>query len=165
MNPKKIKSVFIVRVPAMNATAKAPLGPTLGQYGIAIAEFCNSFNKMTVNYEDGSILNTKVILYDDFSYEINVMEPYITSILMNVMHVAKGSGKAGKYRLNNSLNPIGFVTTPMLYEIAKYKYNYLDSNIKKFITLLEYYKSIVGTVKSMGCLIIKRDRLNYIMEI
>ena len=46
---KKVK----MRVPAGNATAAPPVGPTLGQAGVNLMDFCKLFNARTQKYKEG----------------------------------------------------------------------------------------------------------------
>ena len=44
MAAKKIKTVIKVNLPAGEATPAPPLGPALGQHGVAIMEFVKQYN-------------------------------------------------------------------------------------------------------------------------
>jgi len=76
-----IKSILSLHIYAGLASSKAPLGPTLGQYGIPISDFCTMFNTLTESYNSGLLLHVSVFLYADLGYEIFVEGVYIVSLL------------------------------------------------------------------------------------
>ncbi|MEK7165496.1 MAG: 50S ribosomal protein L11, partial [Patescibacteria group bacterium] len=47
MAAKKIKTVVKLNLPAGTATPAPPVGPALGQHGIAIMEFIKAYNERT----------------------------------------------------------------------------------------------------------------------
>lgn len=44
---KKIKAIVKLQIPGGAANPAPPVGPALGQHGVAIAEFCQKFNAAT----------------------------------------------------------------------------------------------------------------------
>jgi large subunit ribosomal protein L11 len=44
---KKLKTILKLQIPAGKANPAPPVGPALGQHGVAIQEFCNQFNEAT----------------------------------------------------------------------------------------------------------------------
>lgn len=70
---KKISDKEILRkvriiVPAQGADVKPPLGPTLGQFGINIKDFCDKFNARTKNFDEDVLLNVELTLFSNKSY-------------------------------------------------------------------------------------------------
>ena len=68
---KKVK----MRVPAGNATAAPPVGPTLGQAGVNLMDFCKLFNARTQKYKEGIKLPVKLLTYSDRTFEFQVSTP------------------------------------------------------------------------------------------
>ena len=68
---KKVK----MRVPAGNATAAPPVGPTLGQAGVNLMDFCKLFNARTAKYKEGIDLPVKLFSYSDRTFEFHVNTP------------------------------------------------------------------------------------------
>ena len=68
---KKVK----MRVPAGNATAAPPVGPTLGQAGVNLMDFCKLFNARTAKYKENIDLPVKLFTYSDRSFEFHVSTP------------------------------------------------------------------------------------------
>lgn len=143
---KHVQLVFTLKIPAMSATAKAPLGPTLGQYGIPIAEFCNQFNKLTIVYKEGVLLNCKVTMYTDQSYSMEIAEPDLTFFFKSAVGINCGWGKPGHYEA--SRKTLGLLTPQMVYEVCLLKGTNQNKNFKS------YYKMCLGTLYSMGYLYI-----------
>lgn len=154
-----IKSKAIFKIPAGAASAKAPLGPALGQYGIPIAEFCTRYNTLTDQYKAGTILKALVTLYEDNTYDIAIQNPdasfFIKMALerLNIFATKKNNKIRGKD--NSKYGDI--ITTTILYEVAKQKYagglSATYSNVKSL------YKALLGTTRSMGLVVIPNKKL------
>jgi len=48
---KKVKALVKLNIPAGKANPAPPVGPALGQHGVAIMEFCAQFNSKTKDME------------------------------------------------------------------------------------------------------------------
>lgn len=153
-----IKAILSLKIPAGEATSKAPLGPTLGQYGIPISDFCSQFNKLSADYENGVLLVTRVILFADLGYEIFIDTIDFCYILKKTLAIEKFSPYGKKLLLPNSKKLTKFITSPVLYELCKFKllvvFNFNEGLVDKLIR--SYYKSICSTVRSLGLLIVPR---------
>jgi large subunit ribosomal protein L11 len=94
---KKVK----MRVPAGNATAAPPVGPTLGQAGVNLMDFCKLFNARTQKYKEGIQLPVKLLTYSDRSFEFHVSTPVRDcSRASDSANLARG---AGRWRLCQAL--------------------------------------------------------------
>lgn len=144
---KIIKQIILLKIPSMQASAKAPLGPTLGQFGIPIADFCKKFNDLTSVYKEGTLVKAKVTLYDTYEYDIEIKNPDVTFFIKKSISLDKGSSNTGKYKLQENKIFKEVISTYVLYEICKIKYNSLGVVDYDFISL---YKTMFGTIKSMG---------------
>ena len=57
---KKIDGYINLQVPAGQANPSPPIGPALGQRGLAIMEFCKQFNAKTKDLEQGAPIPVKI---------------------------------------------------------------------------------------------------------
>ena len=55
MATKEVMGLIKLQIPAGQATPSPPVGPALGQHGVAIMDFCKAFNAKTQGQE-GSII-------------------------------------------------------------------------------------------------------------
>jgi len=149
-----IKSIITVRIYAGEASAEAPLGPLLGQYGILISDFCTRFNMLTATFEQGLLLNVKIILYSNMNYDIYVLSIDVLFLIKYALDISKFS-PFGK-RIFISLKTeyyCNFISTPVLYEIVKFNYKILKY---KHITLKQFFKCVCNMLRNSGMLIIPR---------
>ncbi len=134
---KKIKSIVKLQIPAGQASPAPPIGPALGQHGINIMEFCNSFNERTKGKE-GMIIPAVVTIYEDRSFSYLLKSPPASILLKKAAGIAKASGTPNKEK-------VGKVKRKDVEEIAKLKL--ADLNTKD---LGKAIKIIEGTARSMG---------------
>lgn len=145
----KIKQKITLKVPANQATAKAPLGPTLGQYGIPIADFCKKFNELSATYKDGTLIKVHATLFEDGTYSMNLHTPDISFFLKKSISVESATGTTGKYKFIENKKALNVISAQAIYEICKIKYKekndtYIKNNFKK----------IIHSAKSMGIIVI-----------
>lgn len=157
-----IKAILKLRISAGEASSKAPLGPTLGQYGIQISEFCAQFNKLTEEYAQGVILITRVILFADLGYEIYILGVSIPILLKKILNISKFSPYGKKLLLPNSKVLMKVLTTPVLYELVNFKYGL---GINPHISLKAYYKTVSATVRSVGLLLLSKNSSEYLSKL
>ena len=155
-----LKSKAIFKIPAGAASAKAPLGPALGQYGIPIAEFCTRYNTLTEQYKPGTILKAMVTLYEDNTYDIAIQNPDASFFIKMALERTTNfsTKKNNKIRGKDSTKYTDIIPTTILYEVASQKYtgglNTTYSNIKSL------YKALVGTTRSMGLIVVPSNKKN-----
>ena len=65
---KKVEAYIKLQVPAGQANPSPPVGPALGQHGVAIMEFCKAFNAKTQSMEQGLPIPVVVTVYADRIY-------------------------------------------------------------------------------------------------
>jgi large subunit ribosomal protein L11 len=129
---KKVK----VQVPAGKATPAPPLGPALGQAGVAIGEFVNQFNEQTREMGN-DIIPVEISVYEDRSFDFVLKTPPAASLILKAAGVQKGSGKTPK--------KAGSVTKAQIQEIAERKMPDLNAaDIEGAMRIIE------GTARSMG---------------
>lgn len=134
---KKIKAVIKLQIPAGKATPAPPVGPSLAQYGINIAEFCKKFNDASKN-EAGATIPVQVTIYEDASYDFKLHQPLASELIKKAIGIEKGSGQPNKVK-------VGKITRAQLRDIAKKKMADLNTDdIEKAEKIIE------GQAKSMG---------------
>jgi large subunit ribosomal protein L11 len=134
---KKIKATVKLNIPAGQATPAPPVGPALGQHGVAIMEFCKSYNEKTKDMQ-GQIIPAVVTIYEDRSFDFVLKTPPTSELLKKVAGVEKGSGEVPRTK-------VGKVTKAQVREIAEKKL--ADLNASDVETAM---KIVEGTAKSMG---------------
>jgi large subunit ribosomal protein L11 len=134
---KKIKAIVKLHIFAGKATPAPPVGPALAQYGINIAQFCQSFNDQTKDQSNFK-LPVKITIYEDSSYEFKVKQAITSQLLKKEAGIEKGSGAPNKTK-------VAKITKAQLKEVAQKKIQDLNTpSIEKAVRIVE------GTAKNMG---------------
>ncbi len=134
---KEVTSQIKLQIPAGKANPAPPVGPSLGQHGVNIMEFCKQFNAKTQKQE-GSIIPVVISVYKDRSFSFITKTPPASDLLKKAAGVIKGSGVPHK-------NKVGSITQAQLEEIAKLKVE--DLNASDVPAAMQV---IAGTARSMG---------------
>lgn len=161
---KDLKFRATFKIPAGTASAKAPLGPTLGQYGIPIAEFCTRYNTLTADYKPGIILKVIVHMYEDQTYDMNLQDPDTSFFIKSCVGKTDtyNTKKNNKHKIKKDHFFTDIITKEMIYEIANTKYNGgLHTKYKKLKSL---YKVVTGTARSMGLIVVPSESLNHLVN-
>lgn len=133
----EVEAVVKLNIPAGKATPAPPIGPALGQYGVALMDFCKEYNKRT--QEMGDVVVPAVItIYKDRSFDFVVKTPPASELLKKAAGIEKGAGEPHK-------ETVGTVTRNQLKEIAERKMKDLSAR-----DLDAAVKIIEGTAKQMG---------------
>jgi len=134
---KEVTSQIKLQIPAGKANPAPPVGPSLGQHGVNIMEFCKQFNAKTQKQE-GSIIPVVISVYKDRSFSFIMKTPPASDLLKKAAGIIKGSGIPHK-------NKVGKITRAQLEEIAKLKVE--DLNASDIPAAMHV---IAGTARSMG---------------
>lgn len=134
---KEVSAQIKLQIPAGKANPAPPVGPSLGQHGVNIMEFCKQFNAKTQK-EGDSIIPVVITVYKDRSFTFVLKTPPASDLLKKAIGVIKGSGVPHK-------DKVGTITKAQLKEIAQKKMADLNA------ADLEGAMNIVaGTARSMG---------------
>ncbi len=134
---KEVQTQIKLQIPAGKANPAPPVGPSLGQHGVNIMEFCKQFNAKTQK-EGDSIIPVVITVYKDRSFTFVLKTPPASDLLKKAVGVIKGSGVPHK-------DKVGTITQAQLKEIAQKKMADLNA------ADLEGAMNIVaGTARSMG---------------
>lgn len=137
MNKKKIKARIKLLVPGGQATPAPPLGPSLGQHGLNIKEFCDVFNEKTKNNQ-GILMPVEIVVFEDRTYEMKIKTPSVVELIKRESGIEKGSAEGRK-------KIVGKISRKKIEEIAKIKLPDLNTtDLNKAIKIVE------GTAKNMG---------------
>ena len=138
---KQVVAKVKLQVPAGQATPSPPVGPSLGQHGVNIMEFCKAFNAQTQG-QAGMITPVVVTVYSDRSFSFITKSPPASALLKQAAGIVKGSGTPNREK-------IGKVTAEQMRQIAETKMADLNAT-----TIEAAMRIIAGTARSMGLEII-----------
>ena len=134
---KEVITQIKLQIPAGKANPAPPVGPSLGQHGLNIMDFCKQFNAKTQKQE-GSIIPVVISVYKDRSFTFITKTPPATDLLKKAAGIIKGSGVPQK-------DKVGKITREQLTEISKQKMQDLNA-----VNIEGAMKIIKGTARSMG---------------
>ena len=137
MAAKKIKTVVKVNLKAAEATPAPPLGPVLGQHGIAIMDFVREYNERTAD-KKGEIIPAVITIYEDRSFSFETKLPPATEMIKKEINLTKGASTTGR-------ETIGNLSDAQLTKIAEAKIGDLNAN-----DIDAAKKVVAGTARSMG---------------
>ena len=137
MAAKKIKTVIKVNLPAGEATPAPPLGPALGQHGVAIMEFVKQYNERTSEMK-GNTVPAVITIYEDRSFDFVTKLAPVADMIKKELGIEKGSGTTPK-------EIAGTLSQAQLTKIAQEKIKDLNTE-----DLDAAKKIIAGTARSMG---------------
>jgi large subunit ribosomal protein L11 len=134
---KKIRAYVKLQIPAGKATPAPPIGPALGQHGVAIMNFCKEYNERTQAMA-GQVIPVVITVYEDRSFTFITKTPPAADLLRKAAGVDKGAS-------NPLTTKVGKVTADQVREIAELKQKDLNA-----VDLAGAVKQIEGTARSMG---------------
>lgn len=133
----KVKTIIKVNIKAGEATPAPPLGPVLGQHGVAIMDFVKQYNDQTSQMR-GQVVPAEITIYEDRSFSFVLKKAPVADLIKKELGLEKGSGIPNR-------NPVGTLNQSQLTKIAEEKMddlNALDVDAAK--------KIVAGTARSMG---------------
>jgi large subunit ribosomal protein L11 len=137
---KEITGQIKLQIPAGKANPAPPVGPSLGQHGVNIMEFCKQFNARTQKDGD-SIIPVVITVYKDRTFTFITRTPPASDLLKKAAGLVKGSGIPHK-------DKVGKITKGQLKDIATKKMTDLNAaDLDGAIRIIE------GTARSMGIVI------------
>jgi large subunit ribosomal protein L11 len=134
---KKVLTRVKLQVTAGQATPSPPVGPSLGQHGVNIMEFCKAFNAQTQS-QAGMITPVVVTVYADRSFSFITKSPPASALLKQAAAIAKGASAP-------NVEKVGRVTQAQLRQIAETKMADLNAT-----SMEAAMRIIAGTARSMG---------------
>ncbi|OGM05632.1 50S ribosomal protein L11 [Candidatus Woesebacteria bacterium RIFCSPHIGHO2_01_FULL_39_32] len=137
MAGKKVKTIIKVNLKAGEATPAPPLGPALGQHGVAIMEFVKAYNEKTSEMK-GETVPAVITIYEDRSFDFEIKKAPVADMIKKELGLEKGSGATPR-------EIAGTLSALQVEKIAKEKID--DFNTED---LEEAKKIVEGTARSMG---------------
>ena len=134
---KKIMATVRLQIPAGQANPAPPVGPSLGQHGVNIMEFCKAFNAKTQD-KGSTIIPVVITIYQDRSFTFITKSHPAAVLLKQAAGLAKGSPNPLRER-------VGKVTRSQVEQIAQTKMKDLNAGNPEAAQRL-----IEGTARSMG---------------
>ena len=137
---KKILGYIKLQLPAGKATPQPPVGPALGQYGVAIPVFTKAFNEQTKN-DIGLIIPVVITVYADRSFTFITKTPPAAVLIKKAAGIESGSAVPNKTK-------VASLTKDQVRKIAETKMPDLNAaNLESAMSM------IAGTARSMGVVV------------
>ena len=134
---KKILGYIKLQLPAGKATPQPPVGPALGQYGVAIPVFTKAFNEQTKN-DIGLIIPVVITVYADRSFTFITKTPPAAVLIKKAAGIESGSAVPNKTK-------VASLTKDQVRKIAETKMPDLNAaNLESAMSM------VAGTARSMG---------------
>src|ERR1700756_4948686 len=111
---KKITGYLKLQVPAGSANPSPPIGPALGQRGLAIMDFCKQFNAASSKMEKGMPIPVVITTYADRPFSFEMKTPPVSYFIKKAAKLESGSKTPGR-------DKVGTVTKAQVREIAQQK--------------------------------------------
>ena len=137
---KKVVGYIKLQIPAGKATPQPPIGPALGQYGVAIPMFTKEFNERTKN-DIGLIIPVVITVYADRSFTFITKSPPAAALIKKACNIESGSGVPNKTK-------VATISKEDIRKIAETKMK--DLNAKDIEGAMSM---IAGTCRSMGVVV------------
>ena len=134
---KKILGYIKLQLPAGKATPQPPVGPALGQYGVAIPVFTKAFNEQTKN-DIGLIIPVVITVYADRSFTFITKTPPAAVLIKKAAGIESGSAVPNKTK-------VASLTQDQVRKIAETKMPDLNA-----ASLESAMSMVAGTARSMG---------------
>ncbi|MBO4220348.1 MAG: 50S ribosomal protein L11 [Clostridia bacterium] len=134
---KKVMGYIKLQIPAGKATPQPPIGPALGQYGVAIPAFTKEFNDRTKN-DIGLIIPVVITVYADRSFTFITKTPPAAVLIKKACGIETASGRPNTQK-------VAEITMDQVRKIAETKMP--DLNASSVETAMSM---IAGTARSMG---------------
>ena len=138
---KKVVGYIKLQIPAGKATPQPPIGPALGQYGVAIPMFTKEFNERTKN-DIGLIIPVVITVYADRSFTFITKTPPAAVLIKKACGIEQGSGVPQS-------NKVATITKEQVRKIAETKMPDLNAaSVEAAMSM------VAGTARSMGVVVV-----------
>ena len=134
---KRVRAYVKLQIPAGKATPAPPIGPALGQHGVAIMNFVKEYNERTAS-QTGQIIPVVITVYEDRSFSFVTKTPPAADLLRRAAGIDKGSN-------NPRTTKVATITADQIREIAELKMKDLNA-----VDMAGAVLQIEGTARSMG---------------
>ena len=139
---KQVAAKVKLQVRGGQANPSPPVGPSLGQHGVNIMEFCKAFNDKTKG-EQGPV-PVVINVYKDKSFEFITKMAPASYLVMQKANLKKGSQAPGQ-------SVVGKIKIDDVREVAERKMKDMNA-----YDLESAVNMILGTVRSMGLEVVEQ---------
>jgi len=139
----KIQSLLRIKINSQEASAKAPVGPSLGQAGVPIMDFCKKFNSLTEKFFKGIPLNVIIFSYGKQKYDFILRFPDFFYFVRCCLGLQKGSKFPGY-----SHDFFCIISPYLIYEITNFV-KFHDPT-KGYLSDLALYSKVLHSLRSMS---------------
>ncbi len=108
-------------------------------------EFCKNLKNKTKNIKDNIYIPTIIYLYSRDNFKVVIKTPTTTFLIKNIANILKGSSMTKKQQN-------GIIYLKEIYHLAIFK---KCDKILNHLNIKALYKTIIGSIKSMGITIKK----------
>lgn len=134
---KKIRAYIKLQIPAGKATPAPPIGPALGQHGVAIMNFCKEYNERTADMA-GQVVPVVITVFEDRSFTFITKTPPAAEMIRQAAGIDKGAS-------NVKTETAGQISRDQVREIAESKMPDLNA-----VDIEGAMLQVEGTARSMG---------------
>ena len=134
---KKVIGNLKLRIPGGKATAGPPVGSTLGQWGLNMMDFMNTFNDKTKEFAGKNVI-VHIRVFDDRTFDWVCLGQPVDDLIREELKLQKGSGRPNTEK-------VGSITREQLEKIANIKMKQMNA-----VDLEGAIKTVAGTARSMG---------------
>ena len=134
---KKVTGMIKLQVQAGKANPAPPIGPALGQHGVAIPVFTKEFNERTKN-DVGLVIPVVITVYADRSFSFITKTPPAAVLIKKACNIQSGSAVPNKTK-------VATISIDDVRKIAETKMPDLNAaSVEAAMSM------IAGTARSMG---------------
>ena len=137
MAKKQAVALIKLQIQAGKATPAPPVGPALGQHGVAIMDFCKAYNDATKD-KGNDVIPVEITVYSDRTFTFVLKTPPTSQLILKALNKKSGSPRP-------NTNIIGKLSRAQVEEIAKVKMEDLNA-----ATLDAAVNIVAGSARSMG---------------
>jgi large subunit ribosomal protein L11 len=134
---KEVIGKIKLQIPAGAANPSPPVGPALGQAGVAIMDFCKAFNAATQK-QSGDILPVVITVFKDKSFTFVTKQPPASNLLKKAAGIAAGSAEPHKIK-------VAKLSKAQIMEVVKRKLPDLNTDDPEAAVRI-----LAGTARQMG---------------
>lgn len=133
----KVTAIIKLQIPAGKAAPAPPVGPALGQAGVAIPQFTKEFNERTAS-QLGMTIPVVITVYADRSFTFVTKVPPVPDLLKKACNLEKGSGVPQR-------DKVATISRDEVRKIAEQKLPDLNAG-----SIEAAMSMVAGTARSMG---------------